>query len=157
MFTSLSEWRLMKQAHLAPFQYKDHVSRYGYFQHKDKMVMRTSQLYDKNSYTSKAVSLLFIPCLHCPIYSLIEGSWVLHGAHLGPTGPRWAHVGPMIPVIWVDKPIFCFGWTQRGGVKSHNSFMRIIYYSKHHQSRCHTVSSVTSITGPLQCGCHYET
>ena len=31
-----------------------------------------------------------------------QGSWGQHGAHLGPTGPRWPQVGPMNFAIWVD-------------------------------------------------------
>ena len=31
----------------------------------------------------------------------VQGSWGQHGAHLGPTGPRWPHVDPMNFAIWV--------------------------------------------------------
>ena len=34
-----------------------------------------------------------------------QDSWGQHWAHLGPTGPRWAHVGQRNLAIWVD---FCF-------------------------------------------------
>ena len=30
--------------------------------------------------------------------------WGQHGAHLGPVGPRWAHVGPKNLAIWVYTP-----------------------------------------------------
>ena len=30
-----------------------------------------------------------------------QGSWGQHGVHLGPTGPRWAHDGPMNFAVWV--------------------------------------------------------
>ena len=41
----------------ALFQYKDHLSRYGYFHYKDKTVVRPSYLYKGNSYTGKTGSL----------------------------------------------------------------------------------------------------
>ena len=41
----------------------------------------------------------FVGCtlLGRAIYSLIEGSWGQHGAHLGPTGPKWAPCWPHEP------------------------------------------------------------
>ena len=36
-----------------------------------------------------------------PSFPRKQGSWGQHGAHLGPTGPRWAHVGPINFAIWV--------------------------------------------------------
>ena len=43
---------------------------------------------------------------HTPSQELprYEGSWGLHGTRLGPTGPRWTHVGPAnlpIRVVWL--------------------------------------------------------
>ena len=38
-------------------------------------------------------------------YPREQSSWDQHGAHLGPAGPRWAHTGPMNPVI--RDPIIC--------------------------------------------------
>ena len=34
----------------------------------------------------------------------IAGSMGQYGAHLGPIGPRWAHVGPMDLAIWGGMP-----------------------------------------------------
>ena len=36
-----------------------------------------------------------------PSFPWKQDSWGQHEAHLGPTGPRWAHVGPMNFAIWV--------------------------------------------------------
>ena len=50
----------------------------------------------------------------------LQGVWDQHGAHLGPTGPMWAHVGPMNPAIWVCmlEPLLVITWTCQGRILS---------------------------------------
>ena len=50
------KWRMWEKDQ-APSQYKDHISRYGDFHYKEKMLMRPSYLYNGNSYTENTASL----------------------------------------------------------------------------------------------------
>ena len=43
---------------MALFQYKDCLSRYGYFHYNDKMFMRLSYLYNGKSYADKTIFIL---------------------------------------------------------------------------------------------------
>ena len=49
-----------------------------------------------------------------------QGSWCQHGAHLGPVGPRWTHVGPMNLAIRVQP------WNHRSfmSARTPNSWWR---------------------------------
>ena len=67
-----------------PSQYKNVVLPVCEFPSWDKMVSRPSLLYDRY-------------CIKVPLIARFMGHY---GAHLGPTGPRWAPCWPMNFAIW---------------------------------------------------------
>ena len=60
----------------------------------------------------------------CATEPRLWGSWGLHGAHLGPTGPRWAPCWPHEPCYQGNGANSVFPWNSLGlfnGVRSHFS------------------------------------
>ena len=97
-------------------QYKDSLSRYGNFHHKDKMVSRQSYLYNGNPYTGNTTSLYGVERASGPCFNIKMSSYQYRKSHCGDKTllrPSYLHngisyTGKMSSSYWIRALVLCF-------------------------------------------------